>query len=516
MKTRQRAFAALFTICVVAVVLGGQFAILRHFEKKLHRDIEQFARSPHDTVVEVSPPVGTEPDHSQIIESVVPELASADALIESIEPPSPVPFHLSGVFDRYRRAAGDVQVAATDAECDDPAASAAEPQGPSLEGGHAPDELPHVENAAPIDEAQKRRDERTRDIIAHELPTATAEEREVWFDELKGLEPEMTRELLRLRKDMPHDMQSKIVESPLLPPSPQQPAEGPSFPSRLISRPEGFGSSTQSAIPAIESSIAALRIARDVALNNIANAQTTAFRRSRVLFEDLAYRQIKLPGQQDSMGKPAAVGVAVGLGVQVSGTSLDVSHGQLEKSNSSLHLAIVGDGFFQVEDGTQVLYTRCGAFSKNAQGELVLTSADRGRAIEPPIVIPQVAIGHVISGAGIVSATQSGTPASLQIGQIHLARFANADGLIQKGENLYAQSDASGVPIVGLPGQEGFGTLKQGYLETSNVDLEEELNDVRRLQSRIQALEQARAILSDDAAIPTATPRIAESPDHAH
>ena len=220
----------------------------------------------------------------------------------------------------------------------------------------------------------------------------------------------------------------------------------------------------------------------DVIANNLANSSTTAFKRSRVNFEDLYYEHLKLPGAQDSQGKLTPVGISVGLGTRVAATAVDHGEGSLQETGSQLDVAIVGDGFFQVQDGTQILYTRAGAFSVNADGDLVMQSADRGRLIEPAISIPQDATEVSISGDGIVSVLPPGSNQLTQVGQMQTVRFINPQGLLQQGENLYAATESSGAPLQGNPGLEGRGLLRQGFLELSNVEPVQELVDLIKSQ----------------------------------
>jgi flagellar basal-body rod protein FlgG len=230
----------------------------------------------------------------------------------------------------------------------------------------------------------------------------------------------------------------------------------------------------------------AFEFSLDTTANNLANAGTTAFKRSRVNFEDLFYEHYKLPGAQDLQGRMTSTGIALGLGTRVGSTQLDFAEGNLQQTGGELDIAIVGDGFFQVQDGTEILYTRSGTFSRNANGEVVLASADRGRLFEPAITIPSDAIEVSISGDGVVSVLQQGAQQLTQIGQIQTVRFVNPQGLIQRGENLYSQSDASGAPLVGDPGLEGRGLLRQGFLEASNVEPVRELIDLIKTQRNFE------------------------------
>ncbi len=514
MRIRYAAFVFALTVAAVTGIVGGQFAVTQRFE--------------------TSRAAAADPD------GIGPVKLSAEAMQEFNEfHDSKQPANLSNrLFPRSRwkeqcgaqlqedEFPGRMQVVANDAppaEDDDcPSAPATNPQskaaecpdGPQPRPGGIPDQLSHPEDASPIEADQEKRDQQTREIISEELQTATPEEREVWFEELKGLAPQMTRELLRLRKRIAPDLVDKFPAKPSLP---TQRSESLSVPTVASPSGTGFpdylpGNTTQTTAPALESSIAAMRMARDVVLNNIANAQTPGFQRSRVLFEDLAYRQIKVPGQPDLTGKTSTTDFSVGLGVQISGTERDTTPGKLEASHGDLHLAIIGNGYFQFQDGAEALYTRAGAFALNADGEIVLASSRRSRLLEPPITIPADATNVEISDEGIVSIRQPGSSSLEAVGHIQLARFVNPAGLEPRGENLLAATNASGAPQVGSPSLEGRGKLRQRCLEASNVNLEDELAELQRLQSRLVALEKARALLSSGAEPTTASPaRIAES-----
>ncbi len=228
----------------------------------------------------------------------------------------------------------------------------------------------------------------------------------------------------------------------------------------------------------------------DTIANNLANAGTTAFKRSSVNFEDLFYDQIKLPGLQDQTGKLTPTGIAVGLGTRVQSTQVDHSQGSMLETGAQLDIAIVGDGFFQVQDGAEIQYTRAGNFALNADGEIVTASADRGRLLEPAITIPQDAVQVSISSDGTVSVLQAGSTTLTPVGQIQTARFINPQGLISVGENLYAQTDASGPPQIGIPGEEGKGLLRQNFLESSNVEPVRELVDLIKTQRNFELTSQ--------------------------
>lgn len=220
----------------------------------------------------------------------------------------------------------------------------------------------------------------------------------------------------------------------------------------------------------------------DVIANNLANNSTTAFKKDRANFEDLLYRQQRLPGTLDADGNITPTGVEVGLGVRVSSTQSNFNQGSLQQTGNPLDIAIEGDGFFslQTQNGTQ--YTRAGNLNKNANGELVVGSASLGYRIEPVVTIPQDAQEVSISGNGEVFVRQPNNEALTQVGQIQLSTFINPDGLMKLGDNLYAATDASGQATEGNPGDPGIGVLTSGALEASNVDATTELIDLINTQ----------------------------------
>lgn len=234
------------------------------------------------------------------------------------------------------------------------------------------------------------------------------------------------------------------------------------------------------------SGMAANMFQLDNVANNVANSGTTAFKSQRVNFEDLFYEVLKLPGTPDATGNTTSVGKLVGLGTKVQSTELNFTQGSLEQTNQELDVAIVGEGFLTVNDGGQILYTRAGNLSKNAEGNLVIASADKGRLVDPIISLPQDAFDLSISAEGNVTGRLPGDQTVQQFGTINTARFVNPQGLLQVGENLYAESAASGTPVVGLPGQEGRGQLRQGFLEQSNVEPVRELVDLIKTQRNVE------------------------------
>jgi flagellar basal-body rod protein FlgG len=227
------------------------------------------------------------------------------------------------------------------------------------------------------------------------------------------------------------------------------------------------------------SGMEALETKLDTIANNLANINTTAFKRGRCNFEDLFYRTYMLPGSQDGLGNPTAVGIQVGLGSRVQSIQTDFSQGNFINTNKQLDIAIEGQGMLQVLDPSgQIYYTRAGNLNINANQQLVIGSASDGRLLIPNISIPQDTTNIVISPEGMVQVQQFGNPQWGQVGQIQLAQFINYEGLLKLGENLYNQTNGSGPPIIGNPGQNGLGLLRQNYLEASNVEPVNELIDL--------------------------------------
>jgi len=217
----------------------------------------------------------------------------------------------------------------------------------------------------------------------------------------------------------------------------------------------------------------------DVISNNLANIETTGYKRDRANFEDLFYRQEKLPGEQDAAGRYAPLGIAIGLGVRNQSIQSDFVQGAFKTTGNQLDIALNGPGFLQVTnpDGTRV-YSRAGNLSENANGQLVIGSASTGRLLEPVIQIPNDATAIVISPEGQISVQQPGNNQLQNVGQIQLATFINPQGLLKLGENLYQETDASGPATQNNPGQNGTGTVQQNMLEASNVEPANELIDM--------------------------------------
>ncbi|MEM6732426.1 MAG: flagellar basal-body rod protein FlgG [Myxococcota bacterium] len=210
--------------------------------------------------------------------------------------------------------------------------------------------------------------------------------------------------------------------------------------------------------------------------NNLANVNTTGFKRARAEFQDLLYDEIRSPGAQTEGDQRAPAGLEVGHGVRAVATYRSHSMGDLRQTGGSLDVAIEGDGFFQVRDANgEIAYTRDGGFKANAQGELVTAS---GLIVEPAITVPDDAQALTIGRDGIVTVRRAGTTDEVQVGQLQVAHFINAGGLRALGRNLFAETPASGQPLLANPGQQGAGSLLQGFLESSNVQVVTEMMDL--------------------------------------
>ena len=232
----------------------------------------------------------------------------------------------------------------------------------------------------------------------------------------------------------------------------------------------------------------------DVISNNLANVATNGFKRSRAVFEDLLYQTLRQPGAQSSQTTMIPSGLQIGTGVRPIATARNFTQGNLQQTGNSLDLAINGQGFLQVSmpDGT-TSYTRDGSLHLDAQGQIVTSN---GFALSPAITIPTNATKISVGQDGVVTVNVPGQATPTQVGQIQLATFANAAGLQANGQNLYVETAASGAPTANTPGTNGAGVLNQGYVETSNVNVVEELVSMIQTQRAYEI--NSRAIQVSD------------------
>jgi flagellar basal-body rod protein FlgG len=261
------------------------------------------------------------------------------------------------------------------------------------------------------------------------------------------------------------------------------------------------------AITALHSAATGLRALStriDVVANNLANAETTAFKRSRVNFEDLMYLMLKQPGATNADSSVSPAGIYVGLGTKISNTQLDTEQGSLESTNRPLDVAIQGNGFFKIKimDGISngFGYTRNGNFFVNKDGDLVVGMGD-GYRLEPRVTIPANTPDNAITIAtdGTISVANGVTVT--KIAQLKLTQFVNPQGLNLLGGSIYTETDASGKPIDSNPGQNGAGTLQQAFLEGSNVDPVKELVTLIKTQRAFEL--NSQSIQTADQALQT-------------
>ncbi len=211
----------------------------------------------------------------------------------------------------------------------------------------------------------------------------------------------------------------------------------------------------------------------DVIANNLANVSTTGFKKSKTDFQDLLYQTIKVPGSQTSADTQSPTGILVGLGVKPAAVTKVFTQGDLIQTENELDVAIEGEGFFQIEQPNgNTGYTRAGALKRDSDGRL--TNSD-GYPVLPAITIPDSSRQITIGDTGIVSAIVGDDTEQTELGTLELATFTNNAGLSAIGKNLFQETAASGTATIGTPGEDGFGTLLQTFLEGSNVNIVEEL-----------------------------------------
>lgn len=232
----------------------------------------------------------------------------------------------------------------------------------------------------------------------------------------------------------------------------------------------------------------------DVISNNLANVSTNGFKRARAVFEDLLYQTIRQPGAQNTQQNQIGSGLQIGTGVRTVATERIHTQGSLQQTGNPLDMAVQGNGYFQVTlpDGTPA-YTRDGAFQLDSQGQIVTAS---GYPLEPAIIIPNDAQTITIGKDGTVSVLQAGQTAPTVVGNIQIATFVNPGGLSSAGENLFRETASSGVATPNAPGNNGAGVLNQQYVETSNVNVAEELVNMITTQRAYEL--NSRAVQTSD------------------
>jgi flagellar basal-body rod protein FlgG len=235
----------------------------------------------------------------------------------------------------------------------------------------------------------------------------------------------------------------------------------------------------------------------DVISNNLANVNTSGFKKSRAEFQDLLYETIRPAGTSSSQDTEVPTGIQLGHGTRPSTVLKIFSQGNMENTQNELDLAIEGDGFFQISlPSGETAYTRDGAFKLDSDGRIVNSD---GFALEPEIAIPSDSLSISVGLDGTVSVLQAGESTPSEIGTIELARFVNPAGLISMGKNLFITSEASGDEMTGTAGENGLGTLAQGFLEMSNVSVVDEMVNMitaqRSYESNSKAIQAADEML---------------------
>lgn len=240
----------------------------------------------------------------------------------------------------------------------------------------------------------------------------------------------------------------------------------------------------------------------EVISNNIANMSTTGFKRQRAEFQDLLYQNMRRPGSTSSDANTIVPsGIQIGVGVRTAGVYRIHEQGNLTTTGNTYDLAISGKGYFQVTlPSGETSYTRSGSFQINAQGQMVTVD---GYLLNPAITVPQGALSVNIDATGIVEARIAGQTNAQQLGQIQLATFVNEAGLEATGDNLFLETAASGQPTVGNPNAVGFGVLRQGYVETSNVNPVQEITNLITAQRAYEM--NSKIITASDEMLQTAT-----------
>lgn len=251
---------------------------------------------------------------------------------------------------------------------------------------------------------------------------------------------------------------------------------------------------TANAMHVAKSGLNAQQVRMQVIANNLSNVNTTGFKKDRANFETLLYQVRRYAGDQTSENTRLNSSFAIGTGVKIVNTEKMHSQGSLMMTDNALDLAIEGTGFFQVLlPDDRIAYTRNGAFSRNAEGTLVTSS---GYVVQPEIQIPDEATSISVSSNGTVSVTVPGQVGAQEVGQLTLADFSNLSGLQPIGQNFLVESEASGAPILSNPLEQGFGKLVQGALESSNVNVVQELVDMIETQRAYEV--SSKAITSVD------------------
>ena len=243
----------------------------------------------------------------------------------------------------------------------------------------------------------------------------------------------------------------------------------------------------------------AQQLMMDTITNNMSNINTNGFKRQSVQFKDLMYQTLKEPGVYNPEGGVAPAGIEVGMGVRVAATNRNFSQGSIKNTGSDYDIAINGTGFFQIElPNGAIAYSRDGQFQRSGDGTLVTSD---GYRLFPEIAVPEGFDAIMVSKDGFVTAVkhgvENGKPENVELGQIELASFINPAGLLGLGSNLYIETEASGVPLISRPGEDGMGTLHQFNVEASNVEIVDEMMAMIAAQRAYEIMSRTISV-SDD------------------
>tara|TARA_R110002111_G_scaffold254461_1_gene320089 strand:+ start:9797 stop:11452 length:1656 start_codon:yes stop_codon:yes gene_type:complete len=367
---------------------------------------------------------------------------------------------------------------------------------PGQEFQQTPGPLMPPLNAEPLQESprkeESREDRMTRSIIREHLPHASNEELDIWFEELQGVPHKAASDLLSIRKLLqPKSLmlspERKLVQA--LPginvAAPQQSALPSNGPLPDQSGFIGFSSKADrdELMERLKPTVDALRLSRDVIVNNIANAGTIGFKRSYVEFESLPYEYVQTPASEESETEPP---IAIGMGSQVLQTRVSQTSGEVIKTGRTLDLAIEGQGFLQVRLGEKMAYTRTGRLLFDNDRRLCIRGSQNNYPIVPEIELPAKSHSIQISEAGVVTAVVA--DAEQTVGKLSLACFADPSELFPRESCLFEATPRSGAPRVLTPGTKGAGLVRAGVLETSNVSIAEELEELSIIKQRLDAL----------------------------
>lgn len=261
---------------------------------------------------------------------------------------------------------------------------------------------------------------------------------------------------------------------------------------------------TERALWVAKSGLDAQQTRMAVISNNLANVNTTGFKKGRPIFEDLIYQNIRQAGAQSTQNTQLPTGLQLGTGVRTVATEKLHTQGNIQQTENSLDVAISGRGFMQIlMPNGDITYTRDGSFKLDSNGQVVTSG---GLPLEPAVTVPQDTTSLTIGRDGTISVLQPGSPAATQIGQIQLADFINPAGLEPIGENMFRQTVASGAPVIGNPGDNELGVTFQGSLETSNVNVVEELVNMIETQRAYEM--NSKAISTTDEMLSFATQQL--------